>query len=440
VWLLFRPVRAADGGSGEQEAGDGEDKPAGVLSRANLARATVAGLIFWIGAAAALAPVTIRNWKAAGRFVPVTAHGGINFYIGNNPGADGWYKTPPGFEPTQEGLVRSGRLLAEAETGESLDDAEAAAYWFMKGGDYLLENPGAGLALLARKLYLFWHAYEKPLEGNMDYLASFSPLLSGLPLGFGAVAPLALLGVLLMIRRWHTGAGLLTLFVLVYMATLVLFFVTSRYRLVAVPFLLLHGAHAAWWCLDRLRRREWKPLGAGAAVVVIAAVLGNSFLLGVEDRGAMDLAYTYYNAGNILSRKGETEAAVTSFKHAVELNPEVERFYHGWGNALGKLGRHVEAVSVFEACCRRWSGSARAQYALGYACHTLAGKDAARSAELLGRAEEAYSASLEIDPRQPSVCLNLAMIYDATGRKEEANEMRRRASDLNRKAATEDSR
>ena len=125
MWLLFRPVRAADGGSetaGGEAAGDGdaggetgggkELAPAGVFSRANLVRATVVGALFWIGAAAALAPVTLRNWKAGGRFIPVTAHGGINFYIGNNPGADGWYKTPTGFEPSQAIRMASFRRAA----------------------------------------------------------------------------------------------------------------------------------------------------------------------------------------------------------------------------------------------------------------------------------------------------------------------------------------
>jgi tetratricopeptide (TPR) repeat protein len=312
-----------------------------------------------------------------------------------------------------------------------MDDAEAAAYWFKKGGNYLLENPGAGAALLARKLYLLWHSFEKPLEGNMHYLESHSSLLRGLPLGFGTLAPLALLGVLLMVRRWRSEPGLLTLFVLTTMATLVLFFVTARYRLVTVPFLLLHAAHAAWWCLDRLRGRAWGRLAAGAAVIAVAAFLSNSWLFGVEDRTAKDLAYTYYNAGNILARNGDDEAAVKSFKHAVELNPDVERFYDGWGNALVRIGRLVEAIGVFEVYCRRWPENPRAHDGLGYACHTLAGAGGPRRDELLRRAEEAYVASLALDPNQPRVCTNLAMIYEMTGRRDKAEEMRRRASELN---------
>jgi Flp pilus assembly protein TadD len=51
--------------------------------------------------------------------------------------------------------------------------------------------------------------------------------------------------------------------------------------------------------------------------------------------------------------------------------------------------------------------------------------------ELLRKAEEAYLTSLELEPNQPSVCMNLIMIYESTGRTEDAERMRQRAAKLN---------
>ena len=39
------------------------------------------------GVALALAPITVRNYARTGELVIISSHGGLNFYIGNNPGA-----------------------------------------------------------------------------------------------------------------------------------------------------------------------------------------------------------------------------------------------------------------------------------------------------------------------------------------------------------------
>ncbi|HYU31567.1 MAG TPA: glycosyltransferase family 39 protein, partial [Thermoanaerobaculia bacterium] len=57
--------------------------PAGLLKDGG---ALVAGLVL------ALAPVALRNGLVGGDFLPTTFQGGVNFWIGNNPEADGTYR------------------------------------------------------------------------------------------------------------------------------------------------------------------------------------------------------------------------------------------------------------------------------------------------------------------------------------------------------------
>src|SRR5262245_51200452 len=55
-----------------------------------VARRRRAAAVFSIAFALALVPVTLRNIVSSGVWSPTTAsHGGLNFYIGNNPQADG---------------------------------------------------------------------------------------------------------------------------------------------------------------------------------------------------------------------------------------------------------------------------------------------------------------------------------------------------------------
>jgi len=63
------------------------------------------------GGGVVLAGVTAINHAASGRWIPLTTSSGINFYIGNNPGARGTFDepwTPPGLRPTGSGAVCPG--------------------------------------------------------------------------------------------------------------------------------------------------------------------------------------------------------------------------------------------------------------------------------------------------------------------------------------------
>lgn len=405
-----------------------------LTDRRRLVYATTIGGLFWLGAALVIAPLAIKNAAdGSGSLLPA-ASGGINFYLGNNSHTDGYYRTPPGFDGTQEGLLRSARAIAERSSGRPLDQGEVSDYWFAQGVAFVVENPGEALRLLCRKLFLFWNGFEKALENNIYYSESFSPLLRFLPLTFGVVAPLALLGLLLLLKDWRSRSGPITLFVLAYMGTLVIFFVTSRYRLAVVPFLLLLAAAGAWWVVEKFRRREWKLLIPALVVVATAAFFSNSRLFGIAECETTDLAYSHYQAGTVLARKGEDRAALAQFERGASLNRDVPYFYGNWAIVLHKLERYDEAIGAFETGCRLLPRDGKIRADLAYTCFVLAGKEPARERELLRKAADALTESLEIDPGQAKFCDNLARILARLGDQSKASYWRRKAEELEKRS------
>lgn len=74
----------------------------------------------------------LRGMRLSAAVLPTTSQGGVNFWIGNNPAADGTYrplvpgKQVPGYE--REGA----RILAEQGVGHPLAADEVSGYWFRR--------------------------------------------------------------------------------------------------------------------------------------------------------------------------------------------------------------------------------------------------------------------------------------------------------------------
>jgi 4-amino-4-deoxy-L-arabinose transferase-like glycosyltransferase len=240
--------------------------------------------LLWV-AAAAWATSSRRAWIATAWFVaglgvvhgsylarglwmppgkPVFSEGvGIHFYIGNHAGASGTYTEVTGIRPTAEGHVVDAARIASLHTGRLLHPAEVSRYWLRQGLAWVWAEPADFLALSVRKIALFLNAYEIPSNEDFYFSRQFSWVLR-LPLvGFGAVCPLALLGISLRARHFNREELLLVGFLACGVSSLVGLFVTSSYRLATVPVLMIFAAYALVWLFDRARERRGLALAAG---------------------------------------------------------------------------------------------------------------------------------------------------------------------------------
>jgi len=292
------------------------------------------------GAVLVVAPVTVRNYVASGDFVAITSNGGINFYIGNSAAATGGYVKPAGLDIVSD---PDGRAIAERALGRGLRPSEVSAYWYGLATRFISEHPGKWLSLLVRKLSFALSSYEIPQLENYYFQKGYSRLLS-LPLpGFAVVGPLGLLGLAMALRR--RGAALLGLFLAVYVASVVAFFVVARYRLPVVPPLIAGACHAVFELAARARARRWRAFLAPAAALAALAFLVNANLWGV-DRGTA-FAQSHFRVGIILGERGLTEEAIAEYRRAIEIDPAYPQSHLNLGALLAEQGRTEEAVAAF---------------------------------------------------------------------------------------------
>ncbi|HKQ60528.1 MAG TPA: hypothetical protein VJS92_04535, partial [Candidatus Polarisedimenticolaceae bacterium] len=181
-------------------------------------------------------PVVLYQGLANGEWVPVSANGGMNFWVGNNRHAEGVYYAAEFIEQiSAEGEERGFLAEARRRAGDpALNAAGASGFWFHEGLREIAAAPGRWARIEGRKLALFWNRDEAKTNVGDTFMRGLSPALRFAP-GFGVVATLGLAGFArgISLKKWRpvtTLAG----FVLVPLATCLLFFVSGEYRHPAV--------------------------------------------------------------------------------------------------------------------------------------------------------------------------------------------------------------
>ena len=96
-----------------------------------------------MGTALIVALPLARNLIVSGEPVLISSHGGLNFLVGNGPGANGVYRALPGITPDIGGQAADAKRIAEAEEGRTLSTREVSAHFAQKALGVDPREPGA---------------------------------------------------------------------------------------------------------------------------------------------------------------------------------------------------------------------------------------------------------------------------------------------------------
>ena len=216
--------------------------PPGLSQSTHRQRLLHAGVLV-LGLVVVLLPVAARNRIVGGEWHLTTSQFGPNLYIGNNPHADGTYGALREGRGSPEYERQDATEIAEAAAGRRLTPGEVSSFWVRQTMEYVRSQPGAWLTLMGRKAVLLWNRTEfVDTESQASYEDSSSLLHALAPVGhFGILVPFAVLGI---IATWpdRSRAGVYYAIAAAYAASVVLFYVSARYRMPLVPLLILFAA------------------------------------------------------------------------------------------------------------------------------------------------------------------------------------------------------
>ena len=378
-----------------------------------------------VGTAAIVALPLARNLIVSGEPVLISSHGGLNFLVGNGPGANGVYRAIPGITPDIGGQSADTKRLAEAEEGRPLSTREVSAHFARKAWAWIRSEPGAAVALFAKKVRFVLSGDEAPLNFSFPWYRERSLVLKLLFVGPGLLVPLAGAGFVL---AFFASAGtarrallVWAVFVPAYILAVAAFFVATRYRLpLLVALAPLGGAAVAR--LPEAWRAKGARLGAAVAAAAVLAAISlwpTGLWDGAQDE-EMHLVLWEIERGDIGAMR-HAEAAAPS-------HPDSGLFWFRVGRSFEAAGKSDEAITALSRSHEIDSnrpGTASLLSALlekrGLA-RVLAG-DAARARPDL---EEA----VRLDGKNATARVNLAVVLADAGETSRALSLARQALDL----------
>ncbi len=350
---------------------------------------------FIAGVALPIAPVTLGNWQRAHEVVLVSTNGGLNLYIGNNEGYDDTLAVRPG--PHWEALQ---------DHSSSWFSQQVTAFW--------VDHPARAIGLYARKLFLYFDGPEIPRDTDIYAMRESSPLLGALVtrgppwLPDGILVPLALVGA---VACWPERRKLAMLYGFVATQALVVaaFFVTSRYRVPALPVLAMFACAG----IARVARADVRGRALAAGGFVLGALALNVSTR--EARVSYAAELDFYRGMELKTYLHDPAGAAEYLVMATQEDPRDARAWFELGNVLDAKGRRPQAIDAWTRAGEvdPWDGRGRrrAAFVLMQQGDT-AGAIALYQANIdSGQRPEAYYASDH---------LSLAMLYARQHRAERA--------------------
>lgn len=307
----------------------------------------------------AVAPATMRNWVITGDWSLsnlISSQAGITFYQSNNEKAKGLYNflSRDGFTGNPKVQAAEEKTLAEKATGRPMQRSEVTRYWMNKGLSWIAANPGRFLVLECLKLVRFLGSYEYSTE-YIIYVERESVLslwLACLP--FALITGLAAAGILMQSKEgFRPPAMLLGLFVLSNFLVVMMFYVSSRYRMPSAPYLILFAAAGVERLWIALTSRVRGARTAAGIYGLIAAGLFGIFHMQVDGSSRIQEANAHYNMGNGYNEKKQYERALWEYDRAIAGDQSNWRAFFNRANTFVAMGRKPEAIESYREVLKR---------------------------------------------------------------------------------------
>lgn len=382
---------------------------------------------FIFGLSIVIGSVILRNYLVEKDFVLIAGNTGFNFYSGNNPKADGLFYAPSNIALYQDGMFRDAKVIAKMAVGRNLKTSEVSGFWFNKAITFVKSEPLGYLKLLFRKLRLLFSPrefiHELEYYSIVDKIRIFKIMFLDLRL----ILPFAFLGMLLNLRKFKKTA-LLYLILITLSFSIILFFVTTRYRLSMAPFLIVFASSGIFSLWEELGQKNYLRLG-GLCIVLFLLFIIFDYRIFHKNRGSYlkesSLNFRYHLVKAMdYNNRSDYQNAIGEARTASKMQPNNHYCLLSYGAIYYNMHDFKMAEEKFKEAIRVFPLSVDAYYNLGLMYNKQ---------QRFDEAKIVLEKAVSLDPDDVGAHFELGMAYKAKGNiKEAIREFNLAAKKINR--------
>ncbi len=365
-----------------------------------------------LGTAIGIVPVTARNLAISGEPVLISSHGGLNFLVGNGPGANGVYRWLDGITPNIAGQAADAKRVAESEAGRKLTVRDTSEHFSRKAWAWIASEPATAARLFARKIWYVLSGDEAPLNFSYPWYRKESTALKLLAVGPWLLVPLGGAGLALGLagatRLRRRDFAVWASFAPTYVLLVAAFFVATRYRLpLYVPLAAAGGGAFALLASELRARRFCRPLLAAAVAIPMAALA--LWPTGLYDGAADEETLWVLH----LIDTGNAREAGRRLDLLARVHPLPGVMWFRVGQAWASAGRLDEAAAALERSLSIDTGQPETSKVLAVV-YEKRGITRALAGNAVGAVAD-LEAAVKMDPKAAAARLNLAAVLAERG-------------------------
>jgi tetratricopeptide (TPR) repeat protein len=351
---------------------------------------------FILGSVLPVLPVILINLIVSGSLIFNSTNSGINFNHANNINSKAIYISPSNFDYESD---LSGKRLASNLENRSFTAGEAQSYWYSETLSGFFKNPIGILQNNIVKVFLLFDSNNLPASSNYDsdfYKSNFSELLKLPFMSYGAVALLALAGILIY-RQEEKKNKFVFLFILGYIIIIFFSFANLRFRLGITPLFIILASFGIYQIVSFVNRKMFSQL-TYPFIIVVVIVLISSFLIKKPGQNNYD---AYFQFGKIAENEEKYEEAIYNFNRSILLNDKYDTFLN-LGNTFAKKKDFNNALAAYGEAEKRNSEDYFLYFNKGIVLTQAGNYD---------EAIKSYQKSLELNPTHYLVYRNIGIIF-----------------------------
>lgn len=326
------------------------------------------------GVALVLLPVATRNAYVGGQFNPLPTQGGINFFIGNNPEATGWSAAMP--EPLgKDWQYADCKYLAEKDMNRNLGPREVSSYWFDRGLDFWRHTPVQAIQLTFKKAWMLIADRDISNNRNISQFRSRIGISRLFFVSLWLLVPLSVLGAVYGLKN-NRKTGLVVAFMVFYGAVVILFFVTSRFRLPLLPFAVILAGFGLQKFIELINSKKISSILSSSILLIIIFTL-TQFL--PYDIDFSNPNQELFSRANRFLSVGDHESARQMYRKLLEINPDYPQAHLNLATSFVRTGQLDSAVAHYQAELNHNPSSVLAMSSLAEVERLLGNRDVAYS-------------------------------------------------------------